>query len=78
VTTAGLQQLDAKVDARFARVDTQILQFEARVDARFIQVDAWFAQMDARPLTLDQNVDGGFAAVRHEMALQVRWLVESS
>jgi hypothetical protein len=60
----GLQHFQARVDARFG-------QFEARVDARFAQVDARFAQIDGRFLVLDQKVD----AVRHDMALQFRWLV---
>jgi hypothetical protein len=43
---------------------TGLRQLEARVDARF-------AQIDGRFLALDQKVD----AIRHEMALQFRWLV---
>ena len=59
----GLRQFEARVDARFAQVD-----------ARFTQVDGRFTQIDTRLLTLDQRVDTGFASVRHEMALQFRWL----
>ena len=67
----GLRQLEARVDARFAHVDTQLVQFEARVDARFVQIEGRFLQIDGRFLALDQKVD----AIRHEMALQFRWLV---
>ena len=46
-----------------------------QIDARFVQIDGRFIQLEARFLALEQKVDAGFAAVRHEMALQFRWLV---
>jgi hypothetical protein len=62
------------------RSDLRGFQQEVRarfiqIDARFVQIDGRFVQLEARFLGLEQKVDTGFAAVRHEMALQFRWLV---
>jgi hypothetical protein len=62
-----LRRFQQEVRARFAQIDARFVQ----VDARFVQVDGRFVQMDGRLLALDQKVD----AVRHDMALQFRWLV---
>lgn len=59
-----LRDFQQEVRARFAQID-----------ARFVQIDGRFIQLEARFLALEQKVDTGFAAVRHEMALQFRWLV---
>jgi hypothetical protein len=56
----GLRQFEARVDARFAQIE-----------GRFVQIEGRFVQIDGRFLALDQKVD----AIRHEMALQFRWLV---
>lgn len=69
-----IERVEVHVDAHvqlLSDLRTGLRQFEARVDARFAQVDARFVQIDGRFLVLDQKVD----AVRHEMALQFRWLV---
>ncbi len=62
-----IERVEVHVDAHdqlLTDLRTGLRQFEARVDARFVQIDGRF-------LVLDQKVD----AVRHEMALQFRWLV---
>ena len=62
-----VERVEVHVDAHhqlLTDLRTGLRQFEARVDARFVQIDGRF-------LTLEQRVE----SVRHEMALQFRWLV---
>jgi hypothetical protein len=66
-----LRRFQQEVSARFAEIDARFVQ----IDARFVQIDGRFIQLEGRFLALEQKVDIGFAGVRHEMALQFRWLV---
>jgi hypothetical protein len=80
-----VERVEVLVDAHHhvvteLRSDLRGFQQEVRarfiqIDARFVQIDGRFVQLEARFLGLEQKVDTGFAAVRHEMALQFRWLV---
>jgi hypothetical protein len=69
-----VERVEVHVDAqneRFTELRNDLRRFQQEVSARFAEVNARFAQIDVRFLALEQKVD----AVRHEMALQFRWLV---
>jgi predicted nuclease with TOPRIM domain len=69
-TKQDLQEMDARIDARFAKFDTRF----AQVDARFAQVDARFDRIDDRFEYLEKHMDTRFIELekRFELRLDTR------
>lgn len=54
---ARFAQLESSLDARFSDVDARFTQFESQLDARFSRVDARFADVDANAAQLESRVE---------------------
>ena len=56
-TKTDLQQLEARLDARFAHAEARVDAGFAVVDARFEHVEARFARVDARVAQFESRLD---------------------
>jgi hypothetical protein len=67
-TKQDLRELELRMDARFAQVDTRLTEFEKRVDARFEHLERQFdTRLDGKLADLERRVTvrmlAGIAAV---------------
>jgi predicted nucleic acid-binding Zn-ribbon protein len=56
-TKQDLQELETRMDARFAAIKQDLHELEARTDARFSQIGARFSQIDTRFEYLEKHLD---------------------
>ena len=62
-TDERLDDLNAKVDRGFERIDGEIADLRAEMNARFDQMNARFEQMDARFEQMNARMDQRFDAL---------------
>ena len=63
-TKQDLRELELRMDARFAQVDTRLTEFEKRVDARFEHLERQFdTRLDGKLADLERRVTVGTSGV---------------
>ena len=67
-TRQDLQELDARIDARFANVDARFARLEARFDYLEKHMDTRFAELEKR---MELRLDGRLADLERRMTMRL-------